>query len=63
MKKVFGILAVCGLLFAACGNNAETEATTDTTVVEEAVVEEVAPVADTTVVDSVAAETAEVVAE
>lgn len=62
MKKLFGILAVCGLVFAACGNKTNEEATEDTTVVtEEAVVEE-APVADSTVVADTTA-TAEVVAE
>ena len=42
MKKLFAILAVSAFVFAACGQKAETEEP----VVEEAVVEETAEVAE-----------------
>lgn len=62
MKKLFAILAVVAFVFAACGTkNAENVETTDSTVVDTPVVEEV--VVDTTVCDSAAAVVTEVVAE
>ena len=62
MKKLFAILAVSAFVFAACGQQAETEenAVVEEPVVEEAVIEE--PVAEEEVAE-VAEECAEAAAE
>ena len=55
MKKVVLSLAIVAAMFVSCKENAaETTETVDSTVVETPV-EEAAPVADTTAVDSAAA--------
>ena len=57
MKKVVLSLAIVAAMFVSCKENAaETTETVDSTVVETPV-EETAPVADTTAVDSAAATT------